>query len=73
MKILWPSWPESDGNTYFAQSGTDLPRIFAAELGNVLNVVAKQVVVTITLPSGIEPVEIIGREGRIRGTALNCP
>ena len=61
---------KSDGNTYFAESGTDLPRIFAAELGNVLNVVAKQVVVTITLPSGIEPVEIIGREGRIRGNRI---
>ncbi|MCG8550447.1 MAG: VWA domain-containing protein [Desulfobacterales bacterium] len=61
---------KSDGNTYFAESGTDLPRIFAAELGNVLNVVAKQVVVDITLPSGIEPVEIIGREGRIRGNRI---
>jgi len=61
---------KSDGNTYFAESGTDLPRIFAAELGNVLNVVAKQVVVTITLPSGIEPVEIIGREGRIRNNRI---
>lgn len=61
---------KSDGNTYFAESGTDLPRIFAAELGNVLNVVAKQVIVTITLPSGIEPVEIIGREGRIRNNRI---
>lgn len=61
---------KSDGNTYFAESGTGLPRIFAAELGNVLNVVAKQVVVTITLPAGIEPVEIIGREGRIRGNRI---
>ncbi|WP_020589059.1 vWA domain-containing protein [Desulfobacter curvatus] len=61
---------KSDGNTYFAESGRDLPRIFAAELGNVLNVVAKQVVVTITLPAGIEPVEIIGREGRIRGNRI---
>ena len=61
---------KSDGNTYFAQTGADLPRIFAAELGNVLNVVAKQVVVTITLPQGVEPIEIIGREGRIRGNRV---
>ncbi len=61
---------KSDGNTYFAQSGSDLPGIFAAELGNVLNVVAKQVVVTITLPQGVEPIEIIGREGRIRGNRI---
>ncbi|WDP91807.1 MAG: VWA domain-containing protein [Desulfobacter sp.] len=61
---------KSDGNTYFAESGIDLPRIFAEELGNVLNVVAKQVVLTITLPDGVEPLEIIGREGRIRGNQI---
>src|SRR5205085_8842601 len=31
----------SDGNTYFVESSADLPRIFAAELGDVLNVVAR--------------------------------
>ncbi len=60
----------SDGNTYFAETGPDLPRIFARELGNVLNVVAKQVILTITLPAGVEPVEIIGREGRIKGNKI---
>ncbi len=60
----------SDGNTYFAEAGPDLPRIFAEELGNVLNVVAKQVFLTITLPPGVEPVDIIGREGRIKGNKI---
>ena len=60
----------SDGNTYFVESGVDLPRIFAAELGDVLNVVAKQVKVTITLPDGVRPVDIIGREGRIKGSKI---
>jgi len=60
----------SDGNTYFAETGADLPRIFARELGNVLNVVAKQVILTITLPGGVKPVEIIGREGRIKGNKI---
>jgi len=32
----------SDGNTYFVESSADLPRIFAAELGDVLNVVARR-------------------------------
>lgn len=58
---------KSDGNAYFVESSVDLPRIFAAELGDVLNVVAKKVRLTITLPEGVEPVSIIGREGRIRG------
>ncbi|THB73587.1 MAG: VWA domain-containing protein [Desulfobacteraceae bacterium] len=57
----------SDGNAYFVESGRDLPRIFTAELGDVLNVVAKRVRLTITLPPGVEPVSIIGREGRIKG------
>lgn len=57
---------KSDGNIYFVESGVDLPRIFAAELGDVLNVVAKKIKLTITLPEGVQPVDIIGREGRIR-------
>jgi len=60
----------SDGNTYFVESGVDLPRIFAAELGDVLNVVATQVNVTITLPDNVQPVDIIGREGRIMGQKI---
>ena len=61
---------KSDGNTYFVESGYDLPRIFAAELGDVLNVVARRVKVTITLPENVKPVNIIGREGRIKGNKI---
>ena len=61
---------KSDGNTYFVESGFDLPRIFSAELGDVLNVVAKKVTVTITLPYNVQPVSIIGREGRIKGNKI---
>lgn len=57
----------SDGNTYFVESSGDLPRIFAAELGDVLNVVAKKVHVIIECPNGVTPVRIIGRDGRING------
>ncbi|MBU1344443.1 MAG: VWA domain-containing protein [Proteobacteria bacterium] len=61
---------KSDGNTYFVESGFDLPKIFAAELGDVLNVVAKKVKVTITLPDNVTAVNIIGREGRIKGREI---
>jgi Ca-activated chloride channel family protein len=57
----------SDGNTYFVESSADLPRIFAAELGDVLNVVARRVVVEIEFPMGVRPLNFIGREGVIRG------
>ena len=57
----------SDGNAYFAAKSTELPRIFTAELGGVLKVVARQVVLEITCAGGVKPLRIIGREGRIHG------
>ena len=57
----------SDGNTYFVESSRDLPRIFTAELGDMLSVVAKKVHVIIECPGGVKPLNIIGREGRIKG------
>lgn len=57
---------KSDGNHYFVESSADLPRIFAQELGDVLSVAARQVVIEITCPPGVRPLRIIGREGRIR-------
>lgn len=56
----------SDGNHYFVESSRDLPRIFAAELGDVLSVAARQVVIEVICPKGVRPLRIIGREGRIR-------
>ena len=60
----------SDGNTYFVESSGDLPRIFAAELGDVLSIVAKKVNLTIECPSGVRPIAIIGRDGRIKGQSV---
>jgi len=57
----------SDGNTYFVEHSGDLSRIFAAELGDVLNVVARRVVIEIDFPAGVRPLQFVGREGSIRG------
>jgi Ca-activated chloride channel family protein len=57
----------SDGNHYFVESSRDLSRIFAAELGDVLSVVARKVIIEIECPPGVKPLRIIGREGRIKG------
>lgn len=57
----------SDGNTYFVEHSNDLPRIFASELGDVLNVVARRIVIEIEFPEGVRPLNFIGREGSIRG------
>src|SRR5690606_15512664 len=43
----------SDGNTYFVEASQDLPRILAAELGDVLNVFARQVVIRIQFSDGV--------------------
>jgi Ca-activated chloride channel homolog len=57
----------SDGNTYFVEHSSDLPRIFAAELGDVLNVVARRIVIEIDFPVGVRPISFVGRDGVIRG------
>lgn len=60
----------SDGNHYFVESERDLPRIFAAELGDVLSVVARKVVIEIICPTGVRPLRVIGRDGRISGNRV---
>jgi Ca-activated chloride channel family protein len=60
----------SDGNSYFVESGRDLPRIFTAELGDVLSVVAQKVSLVIECPDGVRPLAIIGRDGRIKGRTV---
>ncbi len=60
----------SDGNTYFVESSADLPRIFAAELGDVLNVVAQEVRIVIYLPDNVRPLRTIGRDGRIYDNSI---
>ena len=57
----------SDGNTYFVENSSDLPGIFSRELGDVLNVVARRVVIEVVFPEGVRPVNFVGREGFIHG------
>lgn len=57
----------SDGNTYFVEHSRDLGRIFNEELGDVLSIVARRLVVEIDFPAGSRPVRIVGREGRVDG------
>ena len=57
----------SDGNTYFVEHSSDLPRIFSDELGDVLSVVARRVVIEIEFPAGVRPLNFVGRDGVVRG------
>ncbi len=56
----------SDGNHYYVAESGELPRIFAAELGDVLNVVAQRIEVTIEFPEGVRVIRSIGREAECR-------
>ncbi len=60
----------SDGNHYFVESSRDLPRIFAAELGDVLSIAASRIRIDIECLPGVRPLRIIGREGLIRGNRV---
>ena len=57
----------SDGNHAFIEKATDLARIFKLEFGDLLSVVAQSVEVTIDCASGIQPIRILGRDGKIKG------
>ncbi len=55
----------SDGNHYFVESSRDLPRIFAAELGDVLSIAARNIQIEINCPQGVRPLRVIGREASV--------
>jgi Ca-activated chloride channel family protein len=57
----------SDGNHYYVADSGDLPQIFAAELGDVLNVVAQRIEVTIQFSAGVRVIRSIGREAECHG------
>lgn len=57
----------SDGNHGFAENAGDLHAIFENELGDVLSVVAQDIVIEIELEPGIRPIRGLNRPVSIRG------
>jgi Ca-activated chloride channel homolog len=57
----------SDGNHYFAESARQLASIFDSELGDVLSVVAQEVITEIECAPDVRPLRILGRDGEISG------
>ena len=57
---------EGQGNLYFAETSKELPGIFDAEIGDALNVVARNATLRIELETGVRPLRLIGRQGVIR-------
>jgi Ca-activated chloride channel family protein len=60
----------SDGNHAFVEHPRDLARIFDYELGDVLSVVAQEIVITIRCPNGVRPVRVLGRQAEIIGNTV---
>ncbi|WP_081005620.1 vWA domain-containing protein [Trabulsiella odontotermitis] len=60
----------SDGNHVFVQNTGDLEKAFAHEFGDVMSVVAQDVVVEIRLADNVKPLRLLGREGEIRGDTV---
>ncbi|MFC1833844.1 pYEATS domain-containing protein [Thermodesulfobacteriota bacterium] len=61
---------KSDGNTYFVESASDIPKIFKAELGDAATVVAKNARLEVECPEGVKPVALLGRKGKIKGRSV---
>lgn len=55
----------SDGNHVFVQNTADLEKSFAHEFGDVMSVVAQDVVVEINVAENVKPLRLLGREGEI--------
>lgn len=60
----------SDGNHAFAESAVDLARIFDAEFGDVLSVVAQDVEIEIRCDPSVRPLRVLGREADIYGQTV---
>ena len=57
----------SDGNHAFVEDPEDLVKIFNYEFGDVLSVVAQDLLIRIEFEDGIRPLRILGRNGEIIG------
>lgn len=61
----------SDGNHAFVENAADLARIFQYEFGDVLSVVAQDLIIEIRCLNGVRPLRLLGREGEISGDRVS--
>jgi len=61
---------KSDGNHAFVENSRDLARIFEYEFGDILSVVAQDVIIEIKCREGFHPVRILGREADVIGNTV---
>lgn len=57
----------SDGNHAFVENAAELARVFQYEFGDVLSVVAQDLIIEIRCLNGVRPLRLLGREGEVIG------
>ncbi len=60
----------SDGNHAFVENASDLAKVFDQEFGNVLSVVAQDIIINIQIRTGFLPRRVLGREAEIDGRRI---
>ena len=60
----------SDGNHAFVASADDLVKVFNQEFGDVLSVVAQEIIIEIHCQGGFKPIRLLGREAEIDGSRV---
>lgn len=55
----------SNGRHYFARESAELAGVFDKEFGDVMKIVAQEVVLEIECAAGVRPVRVLGRDGEI--------
>lgn len=61
---------KSDGNHGYVRSAGELKKFFGFEFGDVLSVVAQEVVIKIECAKGVRPVRVLGRPAEITGQSV---
>jgi len=62
----------SDGNHAFVEKPADLARIFKLEFGDLLSVVAQEVLVKVNCGDGVKPLRVLGREADVAGSKISA-
>jgi len=60
----------SDGNHAFVEKPGDLVKVFNDEFGDVLSVVAQDVIIEIKCRKGFKPVRVLGRKAEVNGDRI---
>lgn len=55
----------SDANNYYVADVETLPDVFAKELGELKQIVAREIIIKIQCPEGVRPLRFLGRPGEL--------